>query len=88
MEDKNEILVTSEIVNRRRVKQHRQRRREAGLKEIKVWVMEKDIHKIFSVLHPFLKAADNVLHLAKGGRWPKYKISAKDKLILNDEEGS
>lgn len=71
------------VANRQRVKHHRARRRAAGLKEIKFWVREKDMGKVLSLLAPFLKAADNCLHAAEGGQWPKNKLTAKDKLLLD-----
>lgn len=64
----------SMLANRKRVQSHRLRRKDAGLKEIKIWVQEHDVGKVYEALRPFLYAAENVLHEAKGGRWPKYKL--------------
>lgn len=83
MEEFDEELAVK-ISNRNCVRQHRVRRKNVGLKEIRVWVRESDVQRIFSLLHPFLKVANNILHSSDGGRWDKQKISAKDKLVLGE----
>lgn len=86
MDNKLETKKNDSIfINRERVKSHRLRRKDAGLKEIKVWVQEDDIGKVYEVLRPFLHAAENVLHKVKGGRWPKYKLSKVKNRLLNKE---
>lgn len=47
--------------NKERVRKHRRTRRDAGLKEIKIWICESDIKKIHKVLYPFLQKADKLL---------------------------
>jgi hypothetical protein len=70
-------LEKSIIPNKERVRLHRERRKNLGLKEIKVWVIDKDVPQVHESLRPFIRAADNLIHEDKGGKYPKYKLSSK-----------
>lgn len=47
--------------NKERVKKHRKVRKDAGLREIKVWICESDMSKVNKALSSFLQRADKVL---------------------------
>lgn len=56
--------------NKERVREHRKTRKDAGLREIKLWVCESDVSKLHKVLCPFLQKADKVLQkFRKGKQW-------------------
>jgi hypothetical protein len=67
-----------------RVKRHRQRRKELGLREIKLWVREVDVRKIYERLRPFMYVVENLLHEANGGKWPKRKLGKTDQMVIKE----
>lgn len=47
--------------NKERVREHRKIRKDAGLREIKLWICESDLKKIYKLLSPFLQRGDKLL---------------------------
>lgn len=47
--------------NKEQVKKHRKVRKDAGLREIKIWICKSDVSKVNKALSPFLHKANKVL---------------------------